>query len=417
MAIHTDKSFESVVSFTIELYDLLKKMGIRDHTGQWLNFLHWKSNMSEEQAQARSLMDSIVKITCEQNNQISARLIYEKILYGLIQKAIWYTKEYPDFPASVRDEIKILFDYRAQRTVDIPLVYIISDGQTKKFGLMTIVNMTKDDWQQQWGDNIRRSGGDEESVRSYARVVCDGDVEKSRENAIKIVTDMLVFLRAVGFPFTTKQKNLFGLLNENAITSLPYRIHRAKENNRLESAEQLSTTVSTLQTYELCEDLLNQLSSVTLSKLQKLIEDDYLKPSTEIKRKFFLALRWLGDATKPDTIEGRFAKLAFSLEALIGGDAKKEMLSARGLAATLAERAAFLVGKNQTERQKIHSQVHAYYGLRSGIVHGGDKRISDEQLAGFALLVREVIWALLNRIDDFQNIDSLQEWVFSQRYS
>jgi hypothetical protein len=101
------KLFEYTVSTTINLYEILRSMGIRDHTGEWLNFLHWNRTMTKEQKIARTLMDEIVKMTTEYNEQISERLVYERILYGLIQKVIYFRNDYPDFPSSAKGEISI----------------------------------------------------------------------------------------------------------------------------------------------------------------------------------------------------------------------------------------------------------------------------------------------------------------------
>jgi len=404
------KAFEKAVSLTLELYQILKSIEVRDHTGAWLQFLHWNQIMNKEQAQARLLMDNIVRIINKQNNQISSRLIYDRIIYDLIQKAIWFTEDYPDFPSSVREELTKLFEYNAVRTIDIPLKYLVTEKLPVKFGTITIYKITEKDRGEGWWKKILASGGDNQSVQAYARVISHGDLEKSRENALIAANDMLIFLRAIGFPITTEPQNQFGLLNEYSTPLIPYRIDIPKENYRMEFPVQLSTKVSILYTYEIQKDIFNQISLSILIRLQRLIDEDYLKPSAnELKRKFFLGLRWLGEATKPDIVNARFVKLSFSLEGLIGGGIE----DTRETKIILAKRCAIVAGKSIKEQKKLYNAILKYYHTRSEIVHGADKMILENELSSFGDLVRKIAWALLEIIDDFKSINELHNWVLT----
>lgn len=296
--------------------------------------------------------------------------------------------------------------------MDIPLAYLVSGDQPTIIGLMTINNMTEDDWQQKWGENILAAGGKKDRVGAYARVVASGDVENSRKYANNVVTDMLIFLRAIGFPITIKSQNQFGLLNEYAESLIPYRIGPPTENYRVEFPVHLSSTVSTLHTYEVRKDILNQISLQTLERLQRLIDEDYLKPSTELKRKFFLALRWLGEATNPDTIEARFLKLNLSLEALIGGG----ITDSRKTKKTLALRCAVITGKNLKEQHSIYNAILKYYDKRSRIVHGENEPIIEKDFSAFGRIVRKTAWSVLEAVDKFEKISDLNSWVNNQPF-
>jgi hypothetical protein len=192
----------------------------------------------------------------------------------------------------------------------------------------------------------------------------------------------LTILRAVGFPVTTKPQLQFGVVNDYALSQMrPYRIGHHIENYKLEGPSQFSwRTGPGIAPYNIRKNLLNKINRSTIAALQKLIEDEFLRPTSAIKDKFFLGLHWLGEATKPDTPKSKFVKLTFSLEAFIGGEARNDALnnlSTRGITATLAERGAFIAGKNPIDRQEIHDAIHKFYGSRSGIVHGGTKEITD----------------------------------------
>jgi len=272
------KDFEEVVTATVSLFAILKSMNIHDHTGEWLQFLHWDLKMDEKQKQARLLMDKIIQQIQKHNGQISARLIYSRVVYELLAKAIWFPGDYPDFSESARQEIKILFEYAATRNIDIPLAYLIVQNQSKKFGLITIYNMTNEDYETEWWKRVVAIARNSEVVRAYARVNCVGDLENSLQDSRMIVADMLIFLRAIGFPITIKNQHQFGILNEySSILALPSRIDTPKENHRLEYPVNLSTSIGPGGfSYELEKVLLSQINAGSLDQLQKIIEEDYL---------------------------------------------------------------------------------------------------------------------------------------------
>lgn len=172
MVSHREKTLNDAVSSTAKLYEILKNMGVDDSTGEWLQFLHWNRAIKKEQKQARSLMDKIVQILVQENNQISSKLIYDRVLYGLIQKAIWFEEEYPDFPASVREELNLLLEYKEQWVIGFPLKYLDVESKLLKFGLITISNLSENEWEQELRKKIKGAGGSKNDVSSYASVIC-----------------------------------------------------------------------------------------------------------------------------------------------------------------------------------------------------------------------------------------------------
>lgn len=270
---------------------------------------------------------------------------------------------------------------------------------------MEICNINEDDLKDEWWKKITGSGGTQESVQAYARVEVNGDLENSLNNGRRVVEDMLIFLRAVSFPITTKATHQFGLLNEfPSLLVLPFKIGKPKENYKLEYSVQYSTSSGPgTFPYELERDFLNQLDKKSLEKLNNIIEENYFNPSTDLKRKFFLGLSWLGEATKPDTTVSRFVKISFALEALIGGGIENP----RETRKTLATRCAALLAKDMKENGRIQNAIHQYYKIRSEIVHGDEREISEDDLSNFGILVRKTAWSLLEIIERYETIDDL----------
>ena len=139
-----------------------------------------------------------------------------------------------------------------------------------------------------------------------------------------------------------------------------------------------------------------------------------------MENKLLGSIHWLGESTKPDTKKSRFAKISFALETLIGGEPNDEELKVRGITAMLAERAAFLVGRDPDDRIDVDKAIRKYYRIRSDMFHGGEGDISLDDIDGFGQLVRRIAIALLEKLNDFGdeigNVEKLEGWVRKKKY-
>jgi hypothetical protein len=412
---------EQLVKWILEIVEILKARGPLDHEGKGLQFLYWHEPMDDQQKNARALLERAIDAIKRANPTISDGFIRRRIVSSIVGHALWYAKDVDDLDTFVEQELKQVLEYQANVAIDVPVIYLDVGPDPVRFGLTTFCKFDSQDKKDLWWESIENLAGRsaEVDVVSYARVDCPGDHDAAMDFADTIVDDMLTLLRAIGFPVTTKPQLQFGVLNDYPSSKVrPYRLGKLTQNHRLEGEVRWAAhTGPGIAPYRLREDLLAKCEVSTLDQLQKLIESDFLAPHNAMITKFFLGLHWLGEATKPDSNNGRFAKLAFALEALIGGEASQDNLSTRGLTATLAERGAFLAGKDPSGRRDVHNAIYKFYGRRSGIVHGNATAILEEDLVEFSRLVRTLAWALLARIDEFGDVDDIQGWVLDQRYS
>ena len=141
-----------------------------------------------------------------------------------------------------------------------------------------------------------------------------------------------------------------------------------------------------------------------------------------MENKLLNSIHWLAESTKPDTNNSKFAKISFALETLIGGEPKDdEELKARGITAMLAERAAFIAGRDLNDRLAIDRDIRTYYGKRSNIFHGGEGDVSLDEIDRFGELVRRLALALLEKLDELKDVisdvESLGRWVREQKYT
>ncbi len=140
-----------------------------------------------------------------------------------------------------------------------------------------------------------------------------------------------------------------------------------------------------------------------------------------METKLLDGIHWLSESTQPDTNNSKFAKISFSLETLIAGEPEDEDLKVRGVTAMLAERAAFIAGRDLSDRLAIDKDIRKYYGMRSKIVHGSEGDASLDDIEKFGQLVRRLALALLEKLDklrdEISSIEKLEKWVKVQKYT
>jgi hypothetical protein len=222
-------------------------------------------------------------------------------------------------------------------------------------------------------------------------------------------------LRGVSFPFAPYDLIPFGVLNEFlSWQSLPVRLNNLQETVKFEHSPTESTQIEpSVRTYALYADLLNNIDEKVLEFLNQLLSEEAETKLTEMQRKLISGLMWIGEATKPDFLPARYLKLSTALEYLIGG-------ATSGITATLAERVAFLVGRDKDERISIDQLIRSFYGKRSDLVHGRSVTIEMDDYLKFGAVIRNVAFELCKLIDNspkLKTVKNLQKWVLDQRYN
>ncbi len=247
-----------------------------------------------------------------------------------------------------------------------------------------------------------------------ARVRAPGDQQKALLYARTQANLALDVLRAFCFPLGRDSDTWrIGILGDIITSNVtPMRI-----NNR-DFVAQVSPFYSPY--IELRKHILSRLEQRQWALIDRLI----LKKEnarSNMETKLLEGIHWLSESTKPDTNNSKFAKISFALETLIGGEPKDEDLKVRGITAMLAERAAFIAGRDRPDRLAIDKGIRTYYGTRSNIVHGGEGEVSLDDIDGFGQLVRRLALALLEKLDELANelstVEKLEKWVKKQRYT
>jgi hypothetical protein len=416
-----EKVKQEVVELVVQLvHELCSKRTLQPNE---ISRLYYENSNDPDLLVEHDLVGKIYSALTSCNNQISTRLIVTFLFSELIGRIVWnYYSPIPDDElARVADEkVKALLDYSSARDIDIPIACLLIEGNPIKFGKATFYPIEEEDRKGEWWEKINwfYRGEPEKDVLSFARVSSPGDWEIASNHARMLVRKTLQVLHGIGLPILAKPVTHFEILDEFPISSgLPERRHKPQETIMLERAPEVSTRLgSSLSVYELNKYLL-RIDSNFESVVSQILQDEDKSGAPEIENKLISGLTWIGEATSADTFSARYLKLSTALEFLIGGEATYETLSTRGITASLAERAAFLVGNTLDERRNIDKEIRKYYGLRSKLVHGQKESIDGKDFEMFGSLVRAVAVGLAQNLSQFKTIDQFQDWVVNQRYS
>jgi len=368
------------------------------------------------------IFDEVVEGVLRLNPEMLSKSEVEwKLTYMFLEQQTIHPKQLSEqeIMNKAKDYLSGLVEFEAWQDIDYPIANLWLEGRPVKLGHVTFRAMTKQDikqWQKNYDAQIRGIA----DIHVFARVKAPGEAnfDKPFSYARAQVNLALDVLRMLCIPFGPIKDNCgIGLLGEVGFgKSTPVRINQRQFAIHFESP----FDISGYATLKLRNHILSKLKQPQLALINKLI----LKPEgsrSDMERKLLDGIHWLGESTKPDTNHARFTKIGFALETLLGGEPKDEELKVRGITAMLAERAAFVAGKGLADRLDIDKSVRKYYGMRSDIVHGGNGDILLSDINNFGILVRRIVLALLEKLDELggtlRTVEDLERWVKTQRYT
>ena len=372
----------------------------------------------------RKLVQEIIDILRRSNSQISPRQIFNFLINDVVGIVIVNPEKSitnQELSELAGEKIRLLLRYSSIREIDIPIMFLRVEDTPVKIGLVTFYSISEEEKNSEWWQKVKLnySGNPDLDVLSFGRIVAPGDWELSLDYAENKLRETLLIIRAIGLPFTNNPKNQFGMLNEfSASNNKPFLLHKPNETTRIDGTSEVVTRLGPLiGVYGLKTDLFKSVDENILLLLNQLLTIDNRSLLTDMQVKYISGLIWLGESTKPDKLTFRYLKLSTALEHFIGGESGNEYLSTRGVTATLAERAAFLLGIDPAHRHSIDHKVKHFYGLRSKIVHGNRDVIDETDFSDFGNLVRQIAFALSGNLISFNTVDTLQEWILRMRYS
>ncbi len=136
---------------------------------------------------------------------------------------------------------------------------------------------------------------------------------------------------------------------------------------------------------------------------------------SNIEKRLQRAITWYSKAMNSDGFEEQFISLTTALEGLlVGSEVSNPTATTASISQRIADRVAFLLGRDYKSRMEYAKQVKYLYNLRSKIVHEGDS-VSFENLHSLNMVVKNVIASFIK--SDFGSWDAFIKWENHHKYS
>jgi len=129
------------------------------------------------------------------------------------------------------------------------------------------------------------------------------------------------------------------------------------------------------------------------------------KNLNKFQEKIMLAVEWIGQSIADPSPPSAFLKAAIALEIIFTYN-EKEIITP-SIMHQISESIALILGSSVDERLKLEKRVKELYGLRSRIVHSGNKDISQADYKTLVEIARSVIRKILTS-DKLNSVDSVQ---------
>ncbi|MBA7502499.1 hypothetical protein ES706_01089 [subsurface metagenome] len=134
------------------------------------------------------------------------------------------------------------------------------------------------------------------------------------------------------------------------------------------------------------------------------------KTPTPLERKILTSIHWYGLGVKDRNKLDKLVKFTIALESILLKEREPKRYH-------LAERVAFILGKDKYGKKWFHDRVYKLYGIRSEIVHEGRKEIKEEDVYDMHRIVESVLFFMIQKLNKFTTLDHVIEWVNALKFS
>jgi len=130
------------------------------------------------------------------------------------------------------------------------------------------------------------------------------------------------------------------------------------------------------------------------------------KNLNKFQKRIMLAVEWIGQSMADPSPPSAFIKAAIALEIIFTYN-EREIITP-SIMNQISERIALILRSSVDERLKMESKVKKLYGLRSKIVHSGNKDINEADYKTLLDIARSVIIKILTS-DKLNSVDSVED--------
>lgn len=247
-------------------------------------------------------------------------------------------------------------------------------------------------------------------IQTVAVVKADGDTEMVKQKAEAKVNKALNMLRVFAYP-TVPAKSLtqIGIMGTYySLQKMQWIVPTGNDINgtSLIGYDYQATGFSRITINEYITEV--KLKHHGFNKLSGLLA----KGGDKFENRLLHAAEWIGESTKPDTLESKFLKIAFAIDAMIGSES--DTIPDKGKRSRIADRATFLLADTFSERQRVHSDINGFVKKRDELAHGSKVRVGEWETEKFGSYARGLLVKLLKNEHSFKTIDELSKWCFEK---
>lgn len=145
--------------------------------------------------------------------------------------------------------------------------------------------------------------------------------------------------------------------------------------------------------------LMEKIGVFTLSEILKKVQQ------TNFENALLRSLHWFSSAIQQAEIENAFLCLIIALETIFKSEKGNPITN------SVAEGVALLLSEDLEPRKRLKKTIKEYYGMRSGVSHGGKKVIMESDYYTLMNIVGSVIVLLTERVDKYSSQNLFMEWI------
>ncbi|WP_225073804.1 HEPN domain-containing protein [Desulfuromonas sp. CSMB_57] len=150
------------------------------------------------------------------------------------------------------------------------------------------------------------------------------------------------------------------------------------------------------------------MEKIGVFKVSEILKKDN---PTNFEEVILRAIHWFSSALQQAEIENSFLSLIIALETIFTAERGNPITN------TVSEGVAFVLADELEPRKKLKKTIKDYYGMRSGVAHGGKKSVLRSDYYHLINIVGSIIVVLIEKTDEFENHKAFIEWIEETKLS
>jgi hypothetical protein len=262
--------------------------------------------------------------------------------------------------------------------------------------------------------NFNKTHLEEISIKPFLNKVCAditviSEAEKSYSKALYEVDNAVNLLRCyIPLLFSRGSKVQIGIYGDHNNICAGFRSFLSIKQNGGFNCN--SERFGPLIPYIMSPDKLKHLKdNCYLDLLGSILAKD-AKSRKDLEKRLINSIRWIGTGIHSGNDCDKFLMYIIAIECLL---IKRHE---EGNTSSITERCAFLLSDLPEKRFQNDKKMKTLYDTRSRIVHEGLTEITAEEAGSAQWLAISCLFAICKKLDKWQNLDELINWVKKQRY-